>query len=67
MMTLNLIPLTGAVGPRGIMGLKGDPGESISIPEAMVSPNIQTVSETRLPRFTAQPVAIRGPRSPGSE
>ena len=39
MMTLNLIPLTGAMGPRGIMGLKGDPGESISIPEAMVSPS----------------------------
>lgn len=51
MMTLNLIPLTGAMGPRGIMGLKGDPGESISIPEAMVSPNIQTVSENQTATF----------------
>ena len=51
MMTLNLIPLTGAVGPRGIMGLKGDPGESISIPEAMVSPDIQTVCENQTATF----------------
>ena len=26
------ITSTGAVGPRGMMGLKGDPGESISLP-----------------------------------
>ena len=33
------------------MGLKGDPGESISIPEAMVSPDIQTVSENQTATF----------------
>ena len=38
---------TGAVGPQGIMGLKGDPGESISSPQVTVSPNTQTVIENR--------------------
>ena len=45
------ITSTGAVGPRGMMGLKGDPGESISLPVAIVSPNTQTVSENQSATF----------------
>ena len=43
--------LTGAVGPRGMMGLKGDPGESISLPVVLVSPNAQTVRENQTATF----------------
>ena len=43
--------LTGAVGLRGMMGLKGDPGESISLPVAIVSPNTQTVKENQSATF----------------
>ena len=41
----NTITLTGGVGPRGMMGLKGDPGESISLPVAIVSPNTNSERE----------------------
>lgn len=43
--------LTGAAGPRGIMGLKGDPGESISSSEVTVSPVTQTVTENQTATF----------------
>ena len=43
--------LTGAVGPQGIMGLNGDPGESISAPEVTVSPETQTVTENQTATF----------------
>ena len=43
--------LQGAVGPQGIMGLKGDPGESISSPEVTVSPDTQTVTENQTATF----------------
>ena len=43
--------LTGAAGPRGMMGLKGDPGESISLPEVTVSPATQTVTENQTATF----------------
>ena len=33
------------------MGLKGDPGESISLPVAIVSPNTQTVRENHSATF----------------
>ena len=58
----NTITLTGAVGPRGMMGLKGDPGESISLPVAIVSPNTQTVRENQSATFTARPVATQSLR-----
>ena len=45
------ITSTGAVGPRGMMGLKGDPGESISLPVAIVSPNTQTLRENQSATF----------------
>ena len=45
------ITSTGDVGPRGMMGLKGDPGESISLPVAIVSPNTQTVRENQSATF----------------
>ena len=45
------ITSTGAVGPRGMTGLKGDPGESISLPAAIVSPNTQTVRENQSATF----------------
>ena len=32
-------------------GLKGDPGEPISLPEVIISPNTQTVSENQTARF----------------
>ena len=43
--------LTGAVGPQGIMGLKGDPAESISAPEVTVSPETQTILENQTAAF----------------
>ena len=43
--------LTGAVGPQGIMGLKGDPGESSLAPEVAVSPETQTVTENQTATF----------------
>ena len=43
--------VTGAAGPRGMTGLKGDPGESISSPEVTVSPATQTVTENRTATF----------------
>ena len=33
------------------MGLKGDPGESISLPKAIISPKIQTVTENQTATF----------------
>ena len=45
------ITSTGAVGPRGMMGLKGDPGKSISLPVAIVSPNTQTMKENQSATF----------------
>ena len=41
----------GDVGPRGIQGLKGDPGESISSPEVTVSPDTQTIIENQTVTF----------------
>lgn len=43
--------LTGVAGPRGTMGLKGDPGESISTPEVTISPATQTVIENQTVTF----------------
>ena len=42
---------TGAAGPRGMAGLKGEPGESISTPEVTVSPVTQTVTENQSATF----------------
>ena len=36
---------------RGMMGLKGDPAESISLPVAIVSPKTQTVRENQSATF----------------
>ncbi len=43
--------MAGAIGPQGIMGLKGDPGESISSPDVSVSPDTQTVTENQTATF----------------
>ena len=43
------------------MGLKGDPGESISSPEVSVSPVTQTVSENQTATFNC---SVRGSPSP---
>ena len=43
--------LTGAAGPQGMTGLKGEPGESISTPEVTVSPATQTVTENQTAIF----------------
>lgn len=49
---LNILPyVTGAAGPQGMTGLKGDPGESISSPEVNVSPANQTVTENQTAIF----------------
>ena len=37
---------TGRQGPRGLPGRNGEPGESISAPVAVVSPQYQTLNET---------------------
>ena len=43
--------LTGEAGPRGFTGPKGDPGESISLPKAIISPKTQTVTENQTATF----------------
>jgi len=42
---------TGAAGPQGMTGLKGEPGESISSPEVTVSPVTQIVTENQTAIF----------------
>ena len=41
----------GAAGPRGIPGMKGDPGETVSPPVVTVSPETQTVTENQTAKF----------------
>lgn len=43
--------MTGEAGPRGFTGLKGDPGEYISLPKAIISPKTQTVTENQTATF----------------
>ena len=38
-------------GPRGLTGLKGEPGESISTPDVTVSPVTQTVTDNQTAIF----------------
>ena len=39
--------LTGASGPRGMTGQKGEAGKSASLPEVTISPETKTVTENQ--------------------